>query len=181
MQLNIGLSKVINVLSSFSSSINLSVTVSLGISIIILFKFPDSIYKYYSINSKNDFIFSKILAPNKIHFYGLYFTLATTFHNKNSQSKRKRVRLAEVLFSTNRTLLTMKDTNSLFDNTACYFKHTFISGLDGSRTRVQKPIRCPSTIIVSYCEDLLPCSRPDTEAYAHVRLVASCYARSRKA
>ncbi len=55
------------------------------------------------------------------------------------------------------------------------------SGLDGSRTRVQKPIRCPSTIIVSYCEDLLPCSRPDTEAHAHVRLVASCYARSRKA
>ncbi len=28
-------------------------------------------------------------------------------------------------------------------------------GLDGSRTRVQKPIPCPSTIIVNYC-GLLP-------------------------
>ena len=31
-----------------------------------------------------------------------------------------------------------------------------VSGVDGSRTRVQKPIPCPSTIIVRFCGRLYP-------------------------
>ena len=47
------------------------------------------------------------------------------------------------------------------------------SGSDGSRTRVQKSIPCPSTIVVNYFGILHPCSLNDTEVYARIISVAS--------
>ena len=63
------------------------------------------------------------------------------------------------------------------------FQASFFSGLDGSRTRVQKPIPCPSTIIVCLLVDgLAPSSSrlyPGADTLIH--LVASSYACGSKA
>ncbi len=49
----------------------------------------------------------------------------------------------------------------------------FSNGLGGSRTRVQKFIPCPSTIVVNYSEVLHLCSLKDPEIDNQILSVAS--------
>ena len=54
-------------------------------------------------------------------------------------------------------------------------------GPDGSRTRVQRPIPCPSTIIVNCFLSLTQCFRMQAKVHIRIHTVASYYALNLKA